>query len=88
MANERREDKEDELVREDVRGGTPDTRADRTGEPRIRGAGIGEEGSNIGEVDPGVAFSGETLEEGSPGLVRPAGDAERDVSAPSDTVAG
>jgi hypothetical protein len=88
MAGERREDKEDKVVRQDVRGGTPGAGAGRAGGPGTRGAGLGEEGSNAGEVDPGVALSGETLEGGGPGLVRSAGEGERDVPTSPDTVAG
>jgi hypothetical protein len=84
MAGERRENTEDKLVRQDIRSGTPRAGTRRADEPDTRGAGLGEEGSNIGEVDPGVALSGETLEEGSPGLVRPADEGERDVPTSFD----
>lgn len=83
MAGERRENKADKLVRQDVRTGTPGTGTGRTDEPETRGAGLGEEGSNTGEVDPGVALSGQTLEGGA-GLVSPAGEGERDVPTSSD----
>jgi hypothetical protein len=73
MASEQGKDK---AVREDVRGGMRDdgdsevwtvppgglpTKAGNAGGQGAPAAGFGDEGSNAGEVDPGVAGRGEML---------------------------
>ena len=65
-------------------GGLP-TVAKKSAEKGTSAVGFGVEGSNAGEVDPGVARTGETVERGGTGLVDPVGGmGERDMPAATE----